>query len=163
MGKGAWGKVRRDRHKPLESLPLGVTQDALNSSWNLCDHTCDHACEMTSTKKGLWPSLVAQTVKELPAMWLTWIQSLAWDDPLEKGMATHFNFLTWKIPWTVEPGGSMRLQRVGHDWAANIYCHCQEGLRDKLPKAFMVGWACRHSLPSMSQDSRTSEGNWYLA
>jgi len=39
---------------------------------------------MTSTKKGLWPSLVAQTVKELPAMWQTWIQSLGWDDPLEK-------------------------------------------------------------------------------
>ena len=46
---------------------------------------------------------------------------------------------------------------------ANIYCRCQEGLGDKLPKAFTVGWAGRHSLPSMSQDSRPSEGNWYLA
>ena len=50
-------------------------------------------------------------------MWETWVQSLAWEDPLEKGMATHFSILAWKIPWTEEPGGlqSMGKQRVGHD------------------------------------------------
>ena len=60
---------------------------------------------------------MAQTVKNLPAMWETWVQSLAWEDPLEKGMATHFSILAWKIPWTEEPGGlqSMGKQRVGHD------------------------------------------------
>ena len=55
--------------------------------------------------------------KNLPAMWETWVQSLDWEDPLEEGMATHYSVLTWRIPWTDEPGGlqSIRLQRVGHD------------------------------------------------
>ena len=42
----------------------------------------------------------AQTVKNLPAMWKTWFQSLSWEDPLEKGMATHSSILAWRIPWT---------------------------------------------------------------
>ena len=48
-----------------------------------------------------WASLVAQLVKNLPAMWETWLQSLGWEDPLEKGKATHSSVLAWKIPWTV--------------------------------------------------------------
>jgi len=67
--------------------------------------------------------LVAQTVgsvrwlQNLSAMKDTWVQSLGWEDPLEKGMVTHSSILAWRIPWTEEPGGlqSMRLQRVGHD------------------------------------------------
>ena len=51
------------------------------------------------------PSLVTQTVKTLPAMQETWVQSLDWEDPLEKGMATHFSILPWTIPWTEESGG----------------------------------------------------------
>ena len=47
-----------------------------------------------------WVSLVAQTVKNLPAMWETWVQSLSWEDPLEKGKATHSSILAWRIPWT---------------------------------------------------------------
>ena len=64
-----------------------------------------------------WASLVAQTVKNLAAMQETWVQSLLWEDPLEEGMATHFSILTWKIPWTEEPGElqSMGSHRVGHD------------------------------------------------
>jgi len=60
---------------------------------------------------------VAQTVKNLPAMQETCVQSLGWEDPLEKKMATHSNILAWKILWTEEPGGlqSTGLQRVGHD------------------------------------------------
>ena len=50
-------------------------------------------------------SLVAQMVKSLPAMRETWVQSLGQKDPLEKGIATHFSILAWKIPWTEEPGG----------------------------------------------------------
>ena len=46
-----------------------------------------------------WASLVAQLVKNLPAMWETWIRSLGWEDPLEKGKATHSSILTWRIPW----------------------------------------------------------------
>ena len=65
-----------------------------------------------------WVSLVAQSVKNPPAMWETWVRSLGWKDPLEKGTATHSNILAWKIPRTEEPGRlqSMGLQRVGHDW-----------------------------------------------
>ena len=50
-------------------------------------------------------SLVAQTIKNPPAMQETWVQSRGWEDPLEKGMATHSNILAWRIPWTEEPGG----------------------------------------------------------
>ena len=49
-------------------------------------------------------------VKHLPAMWETWVQSLGWEDPLEKETATHSSTLAWKIPWTEEPG---RLQSMG--------------------------------------------------
>ena len=57
--------------------------------------------------------LVVQTVKNLPAMRNTWVQSLSQEDPLEKGMATHSSILAWRIPWTEEQ--STGLQRVGHD------------------------------------------------
>ena len=57
-------------------------------------------------------SLIAQSVKNLPAMQETWVQFLGLEDPLEKEMATHSGILAWKIPWTEEPGRlqSMRLQ-----------------------------------------------------
>ena len=62
-------------------------------------------------------SMVAQTVKNLPAMPETQIQSLGWEDPLEKEMAIHSGILAQKIPWTEEPGGlqSVGLQRVRHE------------------------------------------------
>ena len=56
-------------------------------------------------------------IKNLPAMWETWVRSLGWEDLLEKGMATHSSILAWKIPWTEESGGlhSMGSQRVQYD------------------------------------------------
>ena len=61
-----------------------------------------------STGKGIgyplqysWASLVAQLVKNLPAMCETWVQSLGWEDPLEKGQAIHSRILAWRIPWTI--------------------------------------------------------------
>ena len=65
----------------------------------------------------IWASLVAQTVKRLPAMLETWVQFLGQEDPLEKEMAIHSSTLAWKIPWTEEPDRlqSMGLQRVGPD------------------------------------------------
>ena len=68
-------------------------------------------------------SLVAQRLKCLPAMRETWVQSLGWEDPLEKGMATHSSILAWRIPWREEPGGlqSMGSQRVRHDWAISFH------------------------------------------
>ena len=50
-------------------------------------------------------SFVAQSVKNLPAVQETWVPPLGWEDPLEKGMATHSSILAWKIPWTEELGG----------------------------------------------------------
>ena len=65
--------------------------------------------------------LVAQLVKNLPAMQETQVQSLGGEDPVEKGMATHSSILAWRIPWTEELDGlqSMVSQRVGHDWVTN--------------------------------------------
>ena len=65
---------------------------------------------------------MVQTVKSLPAMWETRVQSLGWEDPLEKEMAIHSSILAWRIPWTEEAGGlqSMGLKRTGHDWAYKI-------------------------------------------
>ena len=61
--------------------------------------------------------LVAQMVKNTPAMWETWVRSLGWEDPLEEGMATHSSILAWRMPmdrgtWRATVHG---LQRVGHD------------------------------------------------
>ena len=68
-------------------------------------------------------SLVAQSVKSLPAMQETWVQSLCREDPLEKKIATHSSVLTWRIPWAEEPGRlqSMGSQRVGHNWVTNTF------------------------------------------
>jgi len=65
----------------------------------------------------MWVSLVTQTVKNLPTMRETWVESLGREDPLEKRMATHSSILAWRIPWTEEPGGlhSIGFQRVGHN------------------------------------------------
>ena len=52
-----------------------------------------------------WASLVAQLVKNPPAMWETWIRSLGWEDPLEKGMAAHSSILAWRLSGTEEPSG----------------------------------------------------------
>ena len=67
-------------------------------------------------------SLVAQMVKRLSTMWETRVQSLGWEDPLEKEMAIHSSTIAWKIPWTEEPVRlqSVGSQRVGHDWATSL-------------------------------------------
>ena len=59
-----------------------------------------------------WAFPMAQLVKNLPAMQETLVRSLGWEDPLEKGKATHSSILAWRIPWTIQ---SMGLQRVRHD------------------------------------------------
>ena len=81
--------------------------------WSICLFTCQYHN---------WTSLVAQTVKNPPAMQETWVQSLGLEDPLEKDMVIHSSILAWRILWTQEPGGlqSMGLQKAGHDWATNI-------------------------------------------
>ena len=63
-------------------------------------------------------SLVTQVVKNLPAIWKTWVPSLGWEDLLEKRSATYSSILVWRIPWTEEPGRllSTGSQRMGHNW-----------------------------------------------
>ena len=72
-----------------------------------------------------WASLVAQLVKNLPAMQETWVQSLGWEDPLEKGTAAHSSILAWRIPWTEEAGGlrSRGSQKVRHNWVTNTHTY----------------------------------------
>ena len=80
-----------------------------------------HACRSRRTEQGI-EQLTGSKLKHLPAMQETWVQSLGWEDPLEKEMATHSSILAWRIPWTREPGGlqSTGSQRVGHDWATSF-------------------------------------------
>ena len=83
-----------------------------------------------SRKEGIyaytWASLVAQMVRNPPAMQETWVWSLVWEDPLEKGMATCSSILAWIIPWTEDPGG---LQSMGckdpdvTEWLT-LFCFC---------------------------------------
>ena len=68
-----------------------------------------------------WASLVAQLVKNPPAMREDWVQSLGWEDPLEKGKAAHSSILAWRIPWTVQSIGS---QRVGYNCGAFTFRLC---------------------------------------
>ena len=85
--------------------------------------------------------LVAQMVKRLPTMRETWIQSLGWEDLLEKEMATHSSILAWKIPWMEDPVRlqSMGSQRVRHDWATLLSISLLgmeswvEGIRREMP------------------------------
>ena len=82
MGYSPWGCKESDKTEQL-TLPLG---------WGA--------------------SLVAQLVKNLHTMQETWVQPLSWEDPMEKGTATHSSILAWRIPWTVLP---MESQSIGHD------------------------------------------------
>ena len=68
-------------------------------------------------EKNIGASLMAQLVKNPPAMRETRVRFLGWEDPLEKGTATQSSILAWRFPWTEEPGGlqSLGLQRVRHD------------------------------------------------
>ena len=82
-------------------------------------------------------------VKNLPAMWETWVRFLGWEDPLQKGMTTHSSSLAWRIPWTEESGGlkSMGSQRVGHDWATKTHTHNFKSSEE--PKCDLVHvWLC---------------------
>ena len=90
---------------PWTEEPGGL-QSMGSQEWNITE-------QLSAAQQGLgWAFPVAQTVKNLPAMPEIWVRSLGWDDPQEKGMATYFSILVWRIPWTEEPMG---LRRVGHD------------------------------------------------
>ena len=64
----------------------------------------------------IWTLLLAQMVNNLPGMWETQVQSLDWEDPPDKEMATHSNILAWRIPWTEELGGLPSVHGVAKSW-----------------------------------------------
>ena len=97
-------------------------------------------------------SLVAQMVKNLPAVQEIWVWSLGREDHLEKGMATHSSILAWRRPWTEEPGGlqSLGSQRVGHNWVTNtltFHPHFQTSPFSQKGHNFLRGYRrpCRPS------------------
>ena len=85
----------------------------------------DLICNSLVFLKSCKASLVAQRLKCLPAMLETQVQSLGWEDALEKEMSTHSSILAWRIPWREEPDRlqSTGSQRVGHNWATSLYFH----------------------------------------
>ena len=97
----------------LQTGPMGSdsSQGACSSQGDSHVHSVEYArtagegaaaFEVTAFGGGVCrASLVAQLVKIPPAMWETWVRSLGWEDPLEKGKATHSSFLAWRIPWTI--------------------------------------------------------------
>ena len=86
-------------------------------------------------------SLVALMIKNLPSIWETWIWSLGQKDPLEKGMATYSSILSWRIPWTEEPGRlqSRGSQRIRHDWATNAFTVYTSHSRPYFPGCVLSG------------------------
>ena len=99
----------------------------------------------------LWTSLVAQMVKHLPTMRETRVQSLGWEDLLEKEMATHSSTLAWKVPWTEKPGNlqSMGSQRVGHNWATSLSLSSYSMHHVKREVGWILTWIvwCNLNLP----------------
>ena len=90
---------------------------AISHCYLICMHAKSNHFICTRLCATLWTSLVAQRVKCLPTMRETWVQSLGWEYPLEKEMATHSSIVVWRIPWTEKSGRlqSMGSQRVRHD------------------------------------------------
>ena len=106
--------------KNLEWVPLPSLLVLWEGQKQLLSHIA--FSRKTCRVQTVWASLVAQTLKRLPAMRETRVRFLGWEDPLEKEMGIHSSALAWKIPWTEEPDRlqSMGSQRVGHDWATSL-------------------------------------------
>ena len=75
-----------------------------------------------------WASLVAQVVKNSPAMWETWVRSQGWEDPLEKGTSTHSSVLAWRIPWTEEPSRLRSMGLQSRTWLSDFHFYYLEAL-----------------------------------
>ena len=106
------------------SLAIGDYTQILPTSCSLKSIMCFTVLQKPALNYCLFQaSLVAQMVKNLPAVQDTQAQSLGWEDPLKKGMSTHSGILAWRIPWTQEPGRlqSMGSQRVRHGWVTNTF------------------------------------------
>ena len=97
-------------------------------------------------------SLVAQLIKNPPAIWKTWVRSLGSEDPLEKGKATHSSILAWRIPWTIQ---SMGLQRVGHDWVTFTFTLSLRSVQSlSHVRLFVTPWTAAHQASLSITNSR---------
>ena len=128
---------------PLVALACSYWKQDFGSPPEIEVRSWQWDCWILATRPPGRATLVAQIVKNLPAMQETWVWSLGQEDPLEKGMATHSSILAWKIPETEEPGRlqSMGLQRVGHFWATNT--HRPPVVSDKA----LAHWLCTNEFP----------------
>ena len=126
------------RRRKFSFLLFKTKQKMLVSSWSLGKYG-NWSWSMGYKIRQWRTSLVAQTIKNPPAMHKTWVRSLGWEDSLEEGMATNSSVLAWRIPWTEEPGGlqSMALQRVGHDWSGLASMHTEHWMG--APSSFFQG------------------------
>ena len=108
-----------------------------------------------------WAFLVTQTVKNLPAMQETQVQSLGQEDPLEKGMAAHSSILAWSFPWTEEPGRiqSMGSQRVRHDWATKHSTWEMSFPGDSDSKESACNAGGQGSIPGLGRSPGKGNGN----
>ena len=107
-------------HSRMSGSRWVITPSWLSGSWRSFLYSSSmSSCHLFLISSA---SLVAQTVKHLPTMRETWVQSLVWEDPLEKETVTHSSTFAWKIPWAEEPGRlqSMGLQRIRHDCATSL-------------------------------------------
>ena len=116
---------------------------------------------------GLSTSLVAQMVKKnLPAMQETWVQSVGWKDPLEKGVATHSSILAWRIPWTEEPGG-LQVHGVVNSWTwlsdSDTFLLLKRNFRDPdmwLVKIFLLRWRVSYCVWALLQPKKRHTTWW---
>ena len=105
-----------------------------------------------------WVFLIAQMVKNLPAMQETWVQSLGWEDPLEEGMATHSSILDWRIPWTEEPGGLLSMRSQIWTSLSDQAQHNKCLAAWRISAAFIRGK--RPVIPSVWPSAWLSYGQW---
>ena len=87
-------------HQPSPLVTINLFSKSV-SLFLLCKYVHLYHFFLDSIYKGIWASPVAQLAKNRSAIQETWVQSLGWEDPLEKGTATHFSILAWRIPWTI--------------------------------------------------------------
>ena len=128
--------------KKAEEGPQTLQQDLLNLAFKVLNNREEQA-KLEKAKRhqakhhllatALQASQVAQRLKRLPAVWKTRVQSLDWEDPLEKEMATRSSILAWRIPWTEKLSRlqSMGLQRVGHDLEIIVLSEVRQREKDK--------------------------------
>ena len=137
---------------------LEFRQKNLNSRLYLVTSSCVTSLPFSSEEwYTLWASLVAQMVKNPPAVWETWVWSLSWEDLLEEAWQPIPVFLPGESPWTEKPGGlqSIDLQRVRHNWVTkHSTSHLMEILCD-LSKwhLFLLCWLCQRLWLCGSQET----------